>query len=141
MLMDPKVWGDPDTFRPERFLSNEAESLPNPLVVIFGFGMRYVVLTARLPLLLITVWDRVCPGMYLADRTGFHIAAKTVAAFDITPVPGKDRPRPELVEYTDAAFRRVPLSGYIKVFLITLVDCLSDLNVTLFLGTLAPWGY
>ena len=105
--MDPKVWGDPGTFRPERFLSSEAESLPNPLTVIFGFGSRYVVLTAPLQVVLITVWDRGCPGRYLADRTGFHIATKTVAAFDIAPVPGKDRPNPELVEYTDAAFRRV----------------------------------
>jgi hypothetical protein len=63
--------------------------------------------------LLMSVWDRVCPGMYLADRTGFHIAAKTVAAFDIAPLPGKDRPKPELVEYTDTAFRRVfPLRIY-----------------------------
>jgi len=40
MLMDPDVWGDPTAFRPERFLGNGVESLPNPLVVIFGFGMR-----------------------------------------------------------------------------------------------------
>jgi cytochrome P450 len=107
MLMDPKVWGDPGTFRPERFLSSEAGSLPNPLVVIFGFGRRHVLLTVRFLISLITVWDRVCPGMYLADRTGFHIAAKTVAAFDIAPLSGKDRPKPELAEYTDTSFRRV----------------------------------
>jgi hypothetical protein len=45
--------------------------------------------------------------MYLADQTGFHIATKLVATFDITPLPGKDRPKPELVEYTDTAFRQV----------------------------------
>jgi hypothetical protein len=113
MLMDPKVWGDPGAFRPERFLSSEAESLPNPLVVITGFGMRHVVLTARFLVLLITIWDRACPGRYLADRNGFHISAKLVAAFDIAPAPGKDRPKPELVEYTDTAFRRVfPLRIY-----------------------------
>ena len=76
--------------------------------------------------------------MYLADRTGFHIAAKTVVAFDIAPVPGKDRPKPELVKYTDTSFRRVFPSCYIEAFLIAFVDCLSGLNVTLFL---TPWSY
>lgn len=40
--MDPHVWGDPQTFRPERFLEPGADSLPNPLTVIFGYGMRHV---------------------------------------------------------------------------------------------------
>ncbi|KAG8825363.1 hypothetical protein FRC19_011600 [Serendipita sp. 401] len=44
MLIDPKVWGDPEIFRPERFLSqsnNGAEAcLPNPSIVVFGFGSR-----------------------------------------------------------------------------------------------------
>ena len=40
MLMDPRVWGDAEKFRPERFLEAGADSLPNPLTVIFGYGMR-----------------------------------------------------------------------------------------------------
>lgn len=42
MLTDAKVWGDPEVFRPERFLGEEGQRLPNPLVLVFGFGMRYV---------------------------------------------------------------------------------------------------
>jgi cytochrome P450 len=40
MLTDTKVWGDPENFRPERFIGPDVESIPNPLVLIFGFGMR-----------------------------------------------------------------------------------------------------
>lgn len=87
MLMDPKVWGDPEAFRPERFLEAGAHALPNPLVVAFGYGAR------------------VCPGIYLADKTGFHIATTIAALYEIAPLEGRSRPKPELTEYTDTAFR------------------------------------
>ncbi|KIM28312.1 hypothetical protein M408DRAFT_329418 [Serendipita vermifera MAFF 305830] len=87
ILSDPNVWGDPENFRPERFLTDDANSLPNPLSVVFGYGMR------------------VCPGIHLADRTGFHIGTMVAALYDVAPLEGKNRPRPELAEYTDAAFR------------------------------------
>ncbi|KIM28320.1 hypothetical protein M408DRAFT_23723 [Serendipita vermifera MAFF 305830] len=87
ILSDPKVWGDPENFRPERFLTKEANSLPNPLNIVFGYGMR------------------VCSGMYLADRSGFHIGTTVAALYDIAPLEGKSRPKPELAEYTDTLFR------------------------------------
>jgi cytochrome P450 len=40
MLNDPKVWGDPEVFRPERFLEDRAAQRPNPLSLAFGYGMR-----------------------------------------------------------------------------------------------------
>lgn len=43
MLNDPNVWGDPKSFRPERFLRAHnpvVDSLPDPSHVIFGFGTR-----------------------------------------------------------------------------------------------------
>jgi cytochrome P450 len=40
MLDDPNVWGDPDVFRPERFLEAEASQRPDPLTVHFGWGTR-----------------------------------------------------------------------------------------------------
>jgi len=42
ILSDPRVWGDPEIFRPERFLAPNADSLPNPLVIVFGYGARCV---------------------------------------------------------------------------------------------------
>lgn len=86
MLSDPKVWGDPENFRPERFLM---DLLPNPLTVTFGYGMR------------------VCAGMHLADRTGFHIGATIAALYDVAPLEGKRRPKPELAEFTDTFIRCV----------------------------------
>jgi cytochrome P450 len=42
MLNDPNVWEDPDVFKPERFLEAGACDLPNPMTLIFGYGMRHV---------------------------------------------------------------------------------------------------
>jgi cytochrome P450 len=42
MLKDTRVWKDPDMFKPERFLEPEAAERPNPLTVLFGYGMRCV---------------------------------------------------------------------------------------------------
>ncbi|KIM19981.1 hypothetical protein M408DRAFT_30764 [Serendipita vermifera MAFF 305830] len=90
MLSDPKVWGDPENFRPERFLMDGADLLPNPLTVTFGYGMR------------------VCAGMHLADRTGFHIGATIAALYGVAPLEGKRRLKPELAEFTDT-FIRLPV--------------------------------
>ncbi|KIM28310.1 hypothetical protein M408DRAFT_308234 [Serendipita vermifera MAFF 305830] len=89
ILSDPNVWGDPENFRPERFLVEEANHLPNPLSVVFGYGKR------------------VCSGMYLADRSGFHVSTTVAALYDVVPLEGKSRPKPELAQYTDALFRCV----------------------------------
>lgn len=43
MLTDPATWGDPDVFRPERFLLDHnptANDLPDPSYLVFGFGTR-----------------------------------------------------------------------------------------------------
>ena len=137
MLMDPKIWGDPSTFRPERFLSSEAESLPDPLVVICGFGMRYVVLTARSRVCLITVGQGVPREVSCGSNCIPH-HHKNIGGIRHRPASrqGPSKARVSGV-HRHCVQASLPLSDYIKAFLISLVECLSGLNATLFLGTLA----
>jgi hypothetical protein len=41
ILRDPRLWDNPDTFRPERFLGKERPPF-DPFSVVFGFGRRSV---------------------------------------------------------------------------------------------------
>ncbi|PVF93568.1 cytochrome P450 [Serendipita vermifera] len=87
MMNDPKVWGDPEVFRPERFLEAGASERPNPLVVVFGYGMR------------------TCPGMYLAERTVLLFVTNIISLFELVPCEGKKIPDPATVEYDDRTTR------------------------------------
>jgi len=40
MCHDPRVWDEPNTFKPERFLGEIKEPMFDPLALIFGFGRR-----------------------------------------------------------------------------------------------------
>jgi len=48
--------------------------------------------------------------MYLADRAGFQIASTISALYDVAPLEGHSRPKPEMVEYSDAILRFVGCS-------------------------------
>lgn len=82
MLTDPAVWGDPEIFRPERFLEPDASQRPNPLSVLFGWGLR------------------VCAGMHLADRLVLHIVTMIISLYKVEPLEGEKIPDPESIEYT-----------------------------------------
>jgi cytochrome P450 len=106
MLNDPKIWGDPEVFRPERHLDAQdptVTSNPNPSVLAFGFGMRYV--CCALLVNLSHRHNRICPGRDIADRVGFYISATLMATYDILPFEGKSPPDPNTVEYTTDIIR------------------------------------
>ncbi|PVF93577.1 cytochrome P450 [Serendipita vermifera] len=88
MLHDARVWGDPEAFRPERFLEPDAAQRPNPLTLIFGWGMR------------------VCPGMYFADRVVFHLVTSIVSLYKVVPLEGYQLPGPKNIKYTNKAVQQ-----------------------------------
>ncbi|KAH7097918.1 cytochrome P450 [Auriculariales sp. MPI-PUGE-AT-0066] len=71
LLRDPKLYPDPHTFKPERFLDtalNKSNSAlnPDPSTFVFGFGRRE------------------CPGRHLADASVFLAIATCLASFHIS---------------------------------------------------------
>jgi len=85
MLRDRRIFKDPDVYRPERWLADDANMLPDPTNLVFGFGTR------------------ICPGRHIADRIGFGMISSIVSLYDILPLDGEERPKS--AEYIDAALR------------------------------------
>ncbi len=74
---DEKFWGDPEVFRPERFLDNDGELVPpdhpnRKHLLPFGAGRR------------------VCLGEVFAMTRLFLWSADAINKFEITPGPGSD---------------------------------------------------
>jgi len=72
---DPKIWGDPEIFRPERFLSKDGLTLQkNENLIPFGVGKR------------------TCLGFNLALDELFLFISTIVQRFNISAEPGKPMP-------------------------------------------------
>jgi len=82
--------------------------------------------------------DRVCPGIYLADRAGFQMASAMAALYDVVPLEGRSRPKPETVEYTDTVLRFVFWLVVLTPtnFLFFWLECPKLSSVDLWLGML-----
>ena len=90
-MHDPKVYSDPFTFKPERFLPPSAGGLGEPdcAPTVFGYGRR------------------VCPGQHLASASLWAYAAAIFAVLDVAPVKDDEGnvvlPRaecgPEIIRY------------------------------------------
>lgn len=85
VLHDVKVWGDPETFRPERFLSeDESKVIRREEFVPFSIGKR------------------VCLGESLARDELFLFTTSLFQRFDVKPDPNS--PRPKVEYYTGPIF-------------------------------------
>ncbi|XP_021957281.1 methyl farnesoate epoxidase [Folsomia candida] len=70
-------WGDPDTFRPERFLDKNGKVVTNDEWLLpFGSGKRR------------------CPGEPLAKTSVFLMVSNLLQKFSFSTVPGEPRPSP-----------------------------------------------
>ena len=92
-MHDPKIYEDPDVFRPERFIRDgnlDFSTSPDHAKFVFGFGRRYGACGLNsIPSANLTVApshvDRICPGRYFAENGLFINITSVLHVFDITP--------------------------------------------------------
>ena len=70
---DPKTWGDPEQFRPERFLDDDGNFVKHPHVIPFVLGKRS------------------CPGELLARQLLYIFIANIFQKFHILPPEGVEK--------------------------------------------------
>ena len=67
ILHDPKMYPDPEEFKPERFLDEDGSVRDDPaLSLAFGIGKR------------------ICPGRHFVDATIFMVASSVLSIFNVT---------------------------------------------------------
>ena len=114
-MHDPKVYEDPDDFRPERFIRNGKldTAVRDPAAFIFGFGRRYVIACSWSAINATHLLCRICPGRYFAEAALFINVACALHVFDITPPLGEDgRPIEIKRGHTDGVISYVSASPY-----------------------------
>ncbi|XP_059491009.1 uncharacterized protein LOC132205760 [Neocloeon triangulifer] len=93
VLMDPVYWGDPENFRPERFIGPDGKFKKDERLVLFGTGMR------------------MCLGEPFARNTTFLFYTSLVQNFKMEIPPHG----PELSERTLPGFTTAPAPFKIKL--------------------------
>lgn len=74
--LDKKYWGDPEIFRPERFLDENGAFVTTKLDHVLGFGAG----------------KRQCLGEPLARVTNFILFASIIQRFKFELIPGTSKP-------------------------------------------------
>ncbi|KAL0099680.1 hypothetical protein PUN28_019821 [Cardiocondyla obscurior] len=69
--MDPEVFPDPSSFRPERYINENGDFQPSDNVILFGKGKRR------------------CPGEILAKSAIFLLFIGVMQKYRLLPIPGK----------------------------------------------------
>ncbi|KAJ7639239.1 cytochrome P450 [Roridomyces roridus] len=86
---DPKIYSDPEAFRPERFIETPTHAKEmDPREIVFGYGRR------------------VCPGSHLANMTAWLVCAAILTFFDISAPIEDGRPVIPSGEFLDGTISR-----------------------------------
>ena len=88
ILHDPKVFDNPQEFRPERYLKDGKlnSDVRDPDCAAFGFGRRSVNTTYSPSILhFINSFTSICPGRHLSDNSLYSLVSCLLAVYDITP--------------------------------------------------------
>lgn len=94
MHMDEAIWGDPDNFKPERFLNEDGSfNIKKDFSLPFGAGRR------------------ICAGETFARNTMFLCIAALLQNFDLKTIAGK---LPDH-EDTDCGIARMPRDFWVKL--------------------------
>ncbi|KAJ7639248.1 cytochrome P450 [Roridomyces roridus] len=86
---DPKIYSDPEAFRPERFIKTATHAKEmDPKDILFGYGRR------------------ACPGSHLADMAVWLVCASILTFFDISAPIEEGIPVLPSGEFLDGAISR-----------------------------------
>lgn len=92
--MDENHWGDPNVFRPERFINENGEYCDDPWIMTFGLGRRR------------------CPGKILAKNILFLVTACMLQKFYFAIAPGY--PEPNLLGIDGFTISPPPINLVVK---------------------------
>ncbi|KAI0291061.1 cytochrome P450 [Multifurca ochricompacta] len=74
ILHNPKLYPDPETFKPERFLNKEDGTFRDDPTILLAFGAG----------------KRICPGRHFVDATLFVVISSVLSVFNVTKAKNKD---------------------------------------------------
>lgn len=112
MLRDDKIYPNPNTFYPERFMEvvdTETQAKRDPRSYVFGFGRRYVLRSYEpTPTLKRNKNIRQCPGSNLVESSIWLLMVSMLATLDIAKAVDDlgNVIEPE-VQFDNSIFRRV----------------------------------